>query len=297
MLKLAQQRQRRRVRHRNLGSRISKHMCCSAGESEEECEAHSEESEEECMHRARQVPHSDGSESEVEASDSSDEEEEVEEEEPEVMQGQCHHNPLLMAQREMLRRHYHEGHNVESSEEEEEEEEESEYFDSEDEELLKEARLVHMRHTCHHTSEESSDLDEEAQLQQGKMSYQMAQHLLRKHHHHQQQKQMLEAAQRQSRKKLSEGDSSPEKKHVKPKAEDANVNVNSSANDNPVTGGSRSEEKMDVRVMYMVADITSMISFWLLCYFCLVNFFCSFCFLHKTSSFLLQELNDNVFQT
>lgn len=238
MLKLAQQRQRRRVRHRNLGPRLPKHMCCSAGESEEECEAHSEESEEECIHRARQVPHSDGSESEVEASDSSDEEEEVEEEEPEVVQGQCHHNHILMVQqREMLRRHYHEGHNVESSEEEEEE---SEYYDSEDEELLKEAKLVHMRHACHPESEESSDLDEEAQIQQGKMSYQMAQHLLRKHHHHQQQKQMLEAAQRQSRKKQKGG--SPDKKYTKAEPEEAK----DTAKETPVTRESEKEEKMEV---------------------------------------------------
>lgn len=212
---MAQQRHRRRNRHRNLGNRnrIPKHVCCSGAESEEECEGHSEESEEdhECLHHSRQVPHghSEGSESEVEASESS--EEEVEDE-TEVISGQCHQHRLLIAQqRAILRRHYQEGHTVDTSEEEEEEEE-SEYIDSEDEELLKEARLVHTRHPCHHTSEESSDFDEEA-LQAGKMTYQMAEHLLRKHHH-QQQKQMLEAAHRQAHKKneTTKTPKSPEKK-------------------------------------------------------------------------------------
>ncbi|XP_076099132.1 ubiquitin carboxyl-terminal hydrolase 34-like isoform X2 [Mytilus galloprovincialis] len=215
LLKMAQQRHRRRNRHRNLGNRnrIPKHVCCSGAESEEECEGHSEESEEdhECLHHSRQVPHghSEGSESEVEASESS--EEEVEDE-TEVISGQCHQHRLLIAQqRAILRRHYQEGHTVDTSEEEEEEEE-SEYIDSEDEELLKEARLVHTRHPCHHTSEESSDFDEEA-LQAGKMTYQMAEHLLRKHHH-QQQKQMLEAAHRQALKKneTTKTPKSPEKK-------------------------------------------------------------------------------------
>lgn len=260
MLKLAQHRHRRRTRHRKLGtsnrSRISKHVCCS-GESEEECEAHSGESEEdhECMHHSRQVPHghSDGSESEVEASESSEEEEQDEEE---VLPGQCHQHRLLIAQqREILRRHYQEGHEVETSEEEEEEEdEESEYFDSEDEELLKEARLVHMRHSCHQDSEESSDFDEEAQLQ-GKMTYQMAEHLLRKHHLQQQQKQMLELAQQaQKRQQTIKIAKTPEKKgSPKPKKEATPKDKV----ENKSEEGEQEEkntEKMEVKVCLFLAN-------------------------------------------
>ncbi|XP_021379697.1 ubiquitin carboxyl-terminal hydrolase 34-like isoform X3 [Mizuhopecten yessoensis] len=131
---------------------------------------------------------SEASDSEIDGSESSEDEEL---EEGEVADSR-HRQQLLQAHRRAVAKYHcnhHHAHHHDTSEEEEEEEEEddSEYLeDSEDEELLKEAKLVHMKHTCQ-DSEGSSDFEDEARMvHEGKMSYQMAQRILRKHHQQQQ---------------------------------------------------------------------------------------------------------------
>lgn len=135
----------------------------------------------------RPRPDSEASDSEIDGSESSEDEEL---EEGEVADSR-HRQQLLQAHRRAVAKyhcnHHHAHHRDTSEEEEEEEEDDSEYLeDSEDEELLKEAKLVHMKHTCQ-DSEGSSDFEDEARMvHEGKMSYQMAQRILRKHHQQQQ---------------------------------------------------------------------------------------------------------------
>ena len=100
-----------------------------------------------------------GSDSEVECSESSDDHEH--------MKALAAHKRIHM--HKGLKKKHVSGQDEsdgESSEMEEccehsHEEEDSEYLNSEDEELVKEARLVKIKHSCHRDSEDSSDFDED----------------------------------------------------------------------------------------------------------------------------------------
>lgn len=179
------------VKGKHMGELESEGLHGHSGDSELEHSGESDDHRHINHHPIRHPRHdSEASDSELEGSESSDEELE----EGEVAHSRHCHQQLIHARRRVMAKYHHQQHHhphhheTSEEEEEEEEDEDSEYLDSEDEELLKEAKLVNMKHACQqHDSEGSSDFEDEARLaHNGKMSYQMAQRILRKHHLQQQ---------------------------------------------------------------------------------------------------------------
>ncbi|KAL5008333.1 hypothetical protein ScPMuIL_013914 [Solemya velum] len=135
---------------------------------------------------------SQGSESDVDCSESSEEEILLEEGEiinPERMRklklrpDQIKKLKAKLIQQQKRAGKFQPPHEISSSEEEAEEEEEmdSEDIDS-DEDLLRQVKLVHMKHSCRRESEESSDLDEEeAKLQLMHRAHMMLRNQNRQH--------------------------------------------------------------------------------------------------------------------